>query len=197
MGRSYGNEDHNRTRKTVEIFTGLGVSLDTRDNMGYTAVVHAVCWNNHSMLEALLECGADYTIHTDDSYNILHMAASKADVRTLRILAAHGLPGIDLDLRYKDTGETALELFEDLKWDKSAGQIRAFYRMWRQVSLRARLKHGSIPDLRVIEELGSDSDLSEDESDFRADEDGEEILEEDEDEDDDDDEDVFVDAPEC
>ncbi|GME22398.1 ankyrin repeat containing protein [Neofusicoccum parvum] len=151
------------------------------------------------MLEALLECGADYTIHTDDSYNILHMAASKADVRTLRILAAHGLPGIDLDLRYKDTGETALELFEDLKWDKSAGQIRAFYRMWRQVSLRARLKHGSIPDLRVIEELGSDSDLSEDESDFRADEDGEEILEEDEDEDDDDDddEDVFVDAPEC
>ncbi|KAL1637138.1 hypothetical protein SLS56_000796 [Neofusicoccum ribis] len=197
LGHSYGKKDHNRTGKGVEILTGLGVSLNTCDNQGFTAVMDSVYWNNHSMLEALLGCGADYTIHEDDNYNILHAASLKADVRTLGILAAHGLPGIDIDLRYKGTGETALELFEYLKWDKSAGQIRAFYRMWRQVSLRARLKHGSIPDLRVIEELGSDSDLSEDESNFRANEDGVEILEGDEDEDEDGDDDVFVDALEC
>ncbi|EKG22311.1 hypothetical protein MPH_00378 [Macrophomina phaseolina MS6] len=127
--------------QTLGILTthGLpGIDLDARDVNGLTAMAYAVYFNKHKLLEFLLERGADYTIKTKNTITVLHVAANRGDARTMEILAAHGLLGIDLDARSINEGGTALEWFECLKPWKSEDQIRAFYYLWREVSLRAR-----------------------------------------------------------
>ncbi|KAH7060893.1 ankyrin repeat-containing domain protein [Macrophomina phaseolina] len=187
--------------QTLGILTthGLpGIDLDARDVNGLTAMAYAVYFNKHKLLEFLLERGADYTIKTKNTITVLHVAANRGDARTMEILAAHGLLGIDLDARSINEGGTALEWFECLKPWKSEDQIRAFYYLWREVSLRARrvTRIGRL-DLRSGSSAGeSEGQKDEEAESLRQAEDHDVHEEDDAEEEDDGGEDVFVDAPE-
>lgn len=179
-------------RDFVSAGVALGTPLDACDGQGYTAVAGAVRNDLTLAVKALLECGADYTIASDDGVTILHLAAMLAGLETLNALAAHGLPGIDIDRR-EQYGYTALELFELDKGNKTPQQIVAFYEMWRKVSLKARRNRMSGPAVLVIEELDSEEDSFSQGAEGLQGEDGEEGSEEGSE--DGDEEDVFVDAP--
>lgn len=179
-------------RDFVSACLALGTPLDACDGHGYMAVAWAVRNDLVLAVKALLECGADYTIASDDGVTILHLAAMLAGLETLNALAAHGLPGIDIDRR-EQYGYTALELFELDKGNKTPQQIVAFYEMWRKVSLKARRNRMSGPAVLVIEELDSEEDSFSQGAEGLQGEDGEEGSEEGSE--DGDEEDVFVDAP--
>ncbi|KAL1637137.1 hypothetical protein SLS56_000795 [Neofusicoccum ribis] len=117
-----------------------GVPIDACDRLGHTALMEAIRCNSHSAIKILLKRGAGYTAKTNHGYTILHIVATWADATTMRILTAHGLPGIDFDKKAKRTGMTALEQFEGVKSEMVAEEIEAFYHLWRKVSTPGSLR---------------------------------------------------------
>lgn len=120
----------------------LGHPLDLQDWLGDTILSEAVQNSNHHVVAFLLDRGVDYTISDNCGNGLLLSAASKADAATMNVLAAHGLPKIDVYLKNR-CGQTALDRFRSCKGVRTPEEIKTFYYMWDEVSSKTRL-----PDLR-------------------------------------------------
>ncbi|KAI1429135.1 hypothetical protein F5Y12DRAFT_710346 [Xylaria sp. FL1777] len=101
-------------------------SQSTGQRPGGTPLNFAMSYNAHRCVESLLRRGADY-LHRfrtmGDIWTILHLAADRADVRILLILANHGLAGVDIHATRH--GRTAQEMFNARK-DRSDELVAAF-----------------------------------------------------------------------
>ncbi|OJD32940.1 ankyrin repeat containing protein [Diplodia corticola] len=133
----WSDEHHDGMLRIAKDCLRLGCPLDSQNFLGTTAIAKATYDSNHHAVKFLLDCGANYTIRENDGDSILHLAAYQPDVATLNVLAAHGLRGIDISLKNR-RGETALDIFESWKADLTREEIKAFYRLWGKLSIRAR-----------------------------------------------------------
>ena len=62
-----------------------GVSVNTTDSLGRTALHIATLSNQRAAAEALLELGADATVHMKDGRNIVHIAAEYGYLELLQL----------------------------------------------------------------------------------------------------------------
>ena len=62
-----------------------GVSVNTTDSLGRTALHIATLSNQRAAAEALLELGADATVHMKDGRNIVHIAAEYGHLELLQL----------------------------------------------------------------------------------------------------------------
>lgn len=94
------------------------------DADGDTALMESLFFDRGDALELLLEAGADYI--KNDSYgdSILHDVAIYGSLRTIEIILAARLKGIDINATNK-AGQTALECAQ-LREAKPAGFVEAF-----------------------------------------------------------------------
>jgi ankyrin repeat protein len=79
------------------LLLNYGANIDGRNRAGETALLLAVQYNRHTMLQLLLDKGASRTIITYDGSSILHEAAYRADVYTMKILQEACLDGLLMD----------------------------------------------------------------------------------------------------
>ena len=89
-----------------------GANLDLANGIDGTgdAPIHMSLYSNvPAVLRKLLHCGASYTKVTASGRTILHIAAELADQVALEVLRAHGLRGIDTEVRDMD-GKTARDI---------------------------------------------------------------------------------------
>ena len=99
-----------------------GADVDEGDYEGDSPLEQAAGTNTHKTLQFLLDVGANYRCEITGVHgSILHAAALGGDAETMRILAHHGLDGVDVECRDKE-GLTAAQVFgqrntvsEDLK----------------------------------------------------------------------------------
>lgn len=86
-----------------------GVTMDTIDDYGDTALAECVVKNKSNHVAALLNWGADSSIRDDYDRNTIHRAAAEADVQTLAVLTEADISNVDPDAldRY---GRTAQEI---------------------------------------------------------------------------------------
>lgn len=80
--------------------------IDTRDNMGRTALMYAASGPNPETVQLLLERRADPNLaDKEEKFTALMFAAAEGQIRVVEILLAHGA-----DAALKDAdGETALD----------------------------------------------------------------------------------------
>jgi ankyrin repeat protein len=84
---------------SVEWMLRKGVTLDFRDDEGYTPVHAAIerrAGDRYELLERLLEAGAPVNLKGINDWTPAHMAAARDDVEALEILVRHGA---DLSVR--------------------------------------------------------------------------------------------------
>jgi hypothetical protein len=120
--------------ESVRLFIASGFPPDVRDKAGVPLLCLAARFKHRTVVELLLECGADINAQSDDrGYSPLMDAAQQGDEGLLAYLLEHGS---DPDLQSKD-GQTALVL--------AVGRSDA--------SIVARLlAHGASPD--IADKLG-------------------------------------------
>lgn len=86
-----------------------GISVDSADNDGETALMKAADKGNAMAVKLLLAAGANANARDEDGETALMMAADEGRTEVVRLLVA---AGAELDLRDKD-GETALHKAQD------------------------------------------------------------------------------------
>ena len=80
------------------------------DDDGETALLRAINYNSHEMIQLLLHHHADHRLKTPRDETVLHYAAQYSDLQSLEILCAANLSGLEIEDRAK--GYTALEMAE-------------------------------------------------------------------------------------
>ena len=125
----------------------MGAKVNIRDQWGCNALSYAVQRNRHSVIRKLIQRGADHTIQLDEHGTFLHLAATYADLDTVRILIDAKLATRDINQTRKD-GLTALDV---------AKRRARVGHQWRE-AFRAFLI--SVTEIRVFgpEEAWGDSD---------------------------------------
>ena len=93
-----------------EALIAHGANLNTIADNGETALLHAITSNSHEMIQLLLQYHANHCIKTPHSETTLHYAAQHSDLRSLEILSAANLSGLEIQDLAK--GRTALEMAE-------------------------------------------------------------------------------------
>ena len=136
-----------RQTQTAVQLINLGCQIGTQDKYGYNALCFAVQLGRHRVIRKLIECGADHTSKLAEAGSFLHLAASYADLETLRILEKARLATRDIHQKRRD-GLTATEI---------ARRRKGVGRPWRE-AFRAFLI--SVTEIRIFgpEESMSDSD---------------------------------------
>jgi ankyrin repeat protein len=86
-----------------------GADKHNVSNNNDTALFESVFHNSHEFLQLLLREGAKHTSVNKSGSTILHAAALEADLKTINILDASKLGGLDIDL-FDKNGKTALEI---------------------------------------------------------------------------------------
>ena len=87
----------------------LGAKIDCLDKDGGSPLLCAVLFESHHSVKILLDRGADHTIIEYQGNTLLHVAAHPKNLKTLSLLLAAGLNGIDTNAR-NIVGKTATEL---------------------------------------------------------------------------------------
>ena len=100
----------NATR-TMAMIMERSVDINHRGAQGYAAIHSAIQENSHQAIKLLLSSEANIAISNKDGSLILHLAATRGDLETLRILTRANIRGFDID--HKDsTGTTPLQYAE-------------------------------------------------------------------------------------
>lgn len=104
------------TYDVIKWMIDKGVSLIFEDEEGYSILHSAIDSNNHdkySVLNLLIESGADINAYGINDWTPAHMAAARNDTESLKILIRHGA---DLSIRTRiDDYATPLEEAQMLK----------------------------------------------------------------------------------
>ena len=119
--------NENCTAEEIVQLLDLGASKDTNDGLGSSSIHLAIRKGNLAILEQLLLSGVDYTIVDEWGENVMHEAARHGTKKMYRILAEHGLAGVDLDARDILYKETPAEYFERYRASCSERTREAFY----------------------------------------------------------------------
>ena len=85
------------TSEEIEQLLFAGADIDARDLHGETAVMRAVECNNHSVLQTLINHGAQLVLGTDLYDSVIWLAASHGDLETMRILEEACIEGLPMD----------------------------------------------------------------------------------------------------
>jgi ankyrin repeat protein len=101
-----------------------GTDTSARSIDGNTPLFEAIFHNSHEFLQLLLANGIRYNTINNSGSNILHAAALEADVRTVQILAAARLLGLDCEAK-DGNGKTLREVF-DTRFNAPQGFGEAF-----------------------------------------------------------------------
>ena len=76
--------------------------MHNRGVYGDTPLFEAIIHNSHEFLELLLRRGVKHTGVNNAGSTILHAIAREADVKTIKILAAARLTGLDYEAKDKE-----------------------------------------------------------------------------------------------
>ena len=90
----------------------LGADIDSQDFEGDTPLLDAVFQHADRVTQLLLQRGACYTLIASNGDSILHLAAKSGGTRTLNILIAAELKGIDPYAQNRD-GKTATRVAQE------------------------------------------------------------------------------------
>lgn len=88
--------------ETVDLLLMHGADLEARDDDGRTPIMLAIMARNIPALHKLVSVGASITAMTSMDHNILHIAATGADVETLDYIAKLDLTGVQVTQRATD-----------------------------------------------------------------------------------------------
>ena len=94
---------------SVKILLKQGAVVNTVDSKGESPVLNSIYKGSDDITELLLDHGADYTVWLTPRNSALHLAAIYGSLKTLRILKAHDVRGIDPDALNHE-GKTAVQL---------------------------------------------------------------------------------------
>ena len=157
-------DNENCTAEEVVQLLELGANKKSTDLLGNSAIHHGARRNNIAILGQLLMSGVDHTIKNHDGQNVMHVAAYYGTKKTYRLLAEHGLAGVDLNTRDKLYQKTPAEYFEAYRQGCSESTLAAFFALIDAVEQ-------SNERARVTESVGSSgepaagNDLSDDDDD--------------------------------
>lgn len=132
-----------------------GADIDLRDAVyGYNALVEAVQYNSHDVLELLVQYNVGFTARWNDCETLLHRAARLGDVRTFEILRRGRIEGITGEELNSD-GSSAADLLRQRK-TTTADLIGAFDSLLAAANAYAQENQLEI-DTENEEELFSDA----------------------------------------
>lgn len=95
----------------LEYLLDQGAQIDASGKRGFNALSWAVGEGCHLHTSILLSRGANYCLTDDAGNTILHHAARLTDTKTMEVLSAADLTGLDITHRNRD-GATAVEVQE-------------------------------------------------------------------------------------
>ena len=139
-----------------------GSDINSRDDEGDTCLHQALFDGADNVTQLLLHRGADYTILLSNGDSILHLAAKNGSIRTLDILIAADLKGIDPHDQSRD-GKTAIQMAQE-RASKPVGFVEKMHELVMNIDARniwlaqtqrqndhqpAASAHASIPALKV------------------------------------------------
>jgi ankyrin repeat protein len=78
--------------EAIRALLSLGADIDAQNNYGFTALHYAAYWNRYECWAVLLEFHADCSLQTNRGHNILYIAITNSDTRTLEILGEAQMP---------------------------------------------------------------------------------------------------------
>jgi ankyrin repeat protein len=114
----YGFVEH------MPLLLARGAPIDSRKPNGITPLLDAVGCSQPISVKFLLQNGADPSVKNKENGSILHIAASRSDIATMKVLGAANLR--ELDIEAKDcVGKTSRQCFEE-RLDKSEALTEAF-----------------------------------------------------------------------
>ncbi|KAH7007310.1 hypothetical protein EDB80DRAFT_718576 [Ilyonectria destructans] len=143
--------------KLSHLQKAVGFDLDARDEMGWTAMTHAVKTDNLPTLHCLVGAGASLHLVDNHSRNILHYAAGHSKVETLDYLTSLALSGINtehLDIDGDTPWGSIQYLLDTPRWNLSSwrrpdsNELEAFARLYWDI----RNRNLGI-DIHIIEEV--------------------------------------------
>lgn len=107
---------NNQNCKTQPIYLSFidrllqaGLDINACDIQNMNALLWAVWRNNVHIIDLLLCRGANYLQINSVNYTILHLAACRGSIETLRVLRTHSLAGLRMDAELED-GTTPLDI---------------------------------------------------------------------------------------
>ena len=119
---------------SAEFLLDLGVDIDSCDNDGDTSLHESVRWHANNTLQLLLNRGANHMLLNISGDSVLHLAANNGNLRTLEILQAAYLKGIDPDLTNRQ-GKKPLQIAQE-RTTKEEGFVQKFVILLSEIRLR-------------------------------------------------------------
>jgi hypothetical protein len=98
--------------QSMNLLLDRGARLESADSQEFTSAMWAICQNSHDVLPDLLDRGIRLDSKTNLGQNVLQFAATRADLRTMKILTSAELCGIDVYATSKGENFNANERFE-------------------------------------------------------------------------------------
>jgi ankyrin repeat protein len=94
--------DQETVDETADLLLMHGADLEARDHDGRTSIMLAITGRNILALRKFVSAGASLTAMSSMNHNIIHIAASGADVETLDYIAKLDLTGVRVTQRATD-----------------------------------------------------------------------------------------------
>ena len=110
--------------RSIPVLLDCRADINLANQGGDTPLMESLCFNSDDVLKLLLEAGADYTKEVSYGDPILHDVAIYGGLRTIDVVRAAKLPGIDINATNKK-GKTALQLVQQRE-EKPDGFVEAF-----------------------------------------------------------------------
>ena len=111
-----------------------GADINTIDNDGDTPLYDAIHYNDDAITQLFLQRGAVHTQIDNIGNSVLHPAAVSGGMKTIEILFAAKLIGIDTEAVNKE-GKTALHLVQE-RFDKPEGFLEKFEELLMDIRTR-------------------------------------------------------------
>lgn len=96
---SFTKDDLKRTRFKIGIDAGWCSFMERPDNGGHTPLLSAVYSRNSTMVDLLMEAGANANPMNNEGWNVLHLAGSIPDIGVIEALRRAEIQGIDIRTR--------------------------------------------------------------------------------------------------
>jgi len=117
--------------KSAAVLLRHGANINTRCKDGWTPLLRAINSNSHRVLQLLLDNGADCLITSFKGETVLHFAARRGDLETMRLLG--NADPKQLDIEAKTTkGHTAKELM-GFRQDRPSELVTAFENLLKKL----------------------------------------------------------------
>ena len=128
---------HAAGRGHVTVATALldcGADIDSLDSEGDSALHESAHYHSDDVTELLLSRGAIYTLWDSNGDSVLHIAAKSGGNRTVEIMLAARLHGIDPDARNRG-GKSALQLAQERRRTEG-GFVEKFQELLEDIRAR-------------------------------------------------------------